>query len=124
MSTGGNVPQQGVNIEQATTAKKRGHRGELGIGSPGKQLKGMHRKVLKTSGRDISLREFARQLASNKQSADEDVKVAQTWLLSKRSGGTDEQRKERKLRLKERRSNNLNAKASRKGGKQQGKKAA
>ncbi len=111
------VPSQGVNIEP----KKRGNRGELGEGTPGKRVKAGWRAAqrLKDGTNPFSgpLIAYARWLA---KSGDEDSK---TWLSSKRHGGSDEQRKERKLRRKEKQSANVAARLERRGkGKQ--KKAA
>ncbi len=117
MSTGGNVPSQGVVVQDATTAKKRGARGNLGEGTPGSRLKGSWKAAKRDSFKG-SLREYARSQA--KLGVDD----AKTWLLSK-GAGTPEQRSARKQRLKERQSNNRMAKLARKGkGKQQQKKAA
>lgn len=60
-----------------------------------------------------SLREFARNLAQNDTHGL--GAEAKRWLDSKRSGGTDEQRAERKHRRKERQARNGMAKAAKKG---------
>ena len=117
MSTGGNVPQQGVVVQEATTQKKRGARGTLGKGTPGKRLKAGWRSAKKDSFKG-SLRDYVR--AQEKLG----VEDALSWLASK-GGGTPEQKSARRQRIRERRSNNLIAKQARKGkGKQQQKKSA
>lgn len=97
MSTGGNVPNQGVVVQEATTAKKRGDRGQLGDGSPGGRLKAAWR-----SGKSkLSLRAWIRDV-STKQVPDlaEDAKL---WLESKRYRGgktTLQARKDRAERIR------------------------
>jgi hypothetical protein len=86
MSTGGNVPTQGVNVQTATTEKKRGNPGKLGTGSAGSRLKSMWRK----SGSKLSLKQFV--------CADILTDDGKAWLSNKRPGGSDQQRAERKAK--------------------------
>ncbi len=105
MSTGGNVPTQGIVISEATTEKKRGDRGKLGKGTPGKRLKSLWRKF----SANESLKLFVKRELKSITKDD-----GPQWLASKRYGGTDEQRKIRKEARKERASRNAAAKAAKK----------
>ncbi len=119
MSTGGNVPAQGV---QLPAAPKRGARGNVGEGTRSTRLKAYWRKQAK----DLPLRAFIKNLAGHKGEGaiQELVGDAKAWLMAK-SGGTPEEKSTRKQRRKERASENRSAKLARKGkGKQQQKKAA
>ncbi len=107
MSTGGNVPTQGIVVSEATTEKKRGERGRLGKGTPGSRVKSAWR----AEGSKLSLRDFARKLGT------EDSKE---WFSSKRNGGSDAQRKIRKEARKERAARNAAAKAAKKASKSSG----
>lgn len=89
MSTGGNVPTHGINVQEATTAKKRGDRGALGKGTPGSRLKSAHRKF--SNGKYVSLRVFAHALVtgtmvatSNGLPKSDEIKAdAKAWLANK-----------------------------------------
>ncbi len=72
MSTGGNVPAQGVTV-QATTEKKRNNRGTLGEGTRSLQMKRMWRR----DGAELSLKAYAKEA-----SADGD-ELATAWLDGK-----------------------------------------
>lgn len=76
MSTGGNVPAQGVDVQEATTEKKRNDAGKVGKGTAGSRLKSAWRKA----GGAKSLKEFARGWKSLSPKLMED---AQLWLLEK-----------------------------------------
>lgn len=79
MSSGGNVPTQGVSVAEATSEKKRNNRGTLGDGTRSQQMKRMWKK----SGSNLSLKGFARK-ASEAGGAAEDADLAQAWLDAKR----------------------------------------
>lgn len=133
MSTGGNVPAQGVSIQEATTAKKRGTRSmgkptgfTFGKGTPSKRLKSDWKSRGKSGSLATSLRDHVKKLAGYKSTDPDEVLLAtdaKGWLAVK-AGGTPEQKSERKRIRKERASNNRLAKISRKKPKQQQKKAA
>jgi hypothetical protein len=114
MSTGGNVPTQGVAVQAATTEKKRGSRCQgkptgftYGKGRPGLNLRRMYRKELKLwqpkgTYPYKSVKAFARHLAKGKDVNTEAAELAKKWLSGKRPGGSDEQRaarKEKKQRI-------------------------
>lgn len=82
---------------------------DVGGGTPGKRTK----RAWRASGAEhagTSLREWARSKAREEGDEAEDAAL---WLASKRSGGTDEQRKERRIRLRERTAANVAAKLAR-----------
>lgn len=71
---------------------KRGEAGPLGKGTPGSRLKS------RRPG-NMSLRQFARDAASGKLVvSDETAQDAKAWLSSKRPGGSDKVRAEKKAR--------------------------
>jgi len=120
MSTGGNVPAQGV---QLPATPKRGPRGNIGEGTPGTRLKSAWRRARKEKESPFkgSLRSFVKKFSDGYLADD-----AKSWLMSK-SGGTPEEKADRRRRRKERTSENRTAKLARKGKgkqKQQTKKAA
>lgn len=97
MSTGGNVPQQGFNVGETTTEKRRGQRGTVGKGTVGKRI----RSAWKAEGGKESLKEFARRHPEGA-----------AWLMDK-NGGTPEQRKARAKRIRERKAQNYANKKAR-----------
>ena len=82
----------------------------VGDGTPGKRVKAAWRRAHS----NMSLKAWVRTLAvlddGNELKAD-----ATRWTVSKRSGGSDAQRRERASRIRERRSINSAARASRRG---------
>ncbi len=96
MSTGGNVPTQGVNV---TAEKKRGSAGQEGNGTAGKRLKRAWRNRLEAASTSpVSLLSFVRQVAKLKNEDAELAEDAKFWLSCKRPGGSDQQRAERKAK--------------------------
>jgi hypothetical protein len=91
MSTGGNVPTQGVDVQVATTEKKRNSAGKVGKGSAGGRLKSSWRSA-KADSYNGSLREYIRGQAKL------GVEDAKEWLSCKRPGGSASQRAERKAK--------------------------
>jgi hypothetical protein len=112
VSTGGNVPTQGIVVSEATTEKKRGERGRLGKGTPGSRVKSLWSNF---GAPGESLKLFVRRELKNIVKND-----GQLWLDSKRPGGTDAQRKIRKEARKERAARNAAAKAAKKASKSSG----
>lgn len=88
MSTGGNVPTQGVALDEATTKKKRGDRGILGKGTPGKRLKAQWHtaRASKEGPYKGPLREYVKRLAKYNGTEPELVLLAMDaneWLRVK-----------------------------------------
>lgn len=94
----------------------------VGEGTPGARVKAAWRRA----GGGAPLKAWARSLAVEIGDGDDGLRAdANEWLASKRHGGTDARRQERKLRLRERRSANATARIARRAsaaGKQQQKK--
>lgn len=103
--------------EQQQQAPKRGPRGNLGEGTPGKRIKSAWKAYSRRTKTSLSLRDFARTLKGD------DGLLVETWLTSK-SGGTEEEKRERAKRRKERASNNRMSKMARKSKGKQTKKPA
>lgn len=80
----------------------------VGEGTPGKRMKSAWR----SQGAGMSLRQWARGVLRG-EAGTRTAQDAATWIASKRSGGTDEQRRERKSRIRERKSANAAAQAAR-----------
>jgi hypothetical protein len=101
MSTGGNVPSQGVTVQEATSAKKRGDRsmghpnGYVGKGTAGSRLKSAWRKWNSAQGAPknmVTLKAFAVDVANGVTSMgpghgiatkEEVMADSKTWLERK-----------------------------------------
>lgn len=79
----GTVPTQGIVVGEATTAKKRGHRGDLGDGTPGSRLKARW----KAAKSKVSFRSWLRAELKTKGPAHVDSMDIVTWLDSKKPHG-------------------------------------
>lgn len=79
--------------EANASQKKRGDRGKLGKGTAGRNVKRRHRRDMKHTKQKLSLREYAKRLASEKPSStlspeglrmfNEDVEFSKTWMERK-----------------------------------------
>lgn len=83
MPRAGSVPTQGVSVQAATSERKRGQRGDVGKGTPGKRLKSAWRRWRPARQQDAgkSLRQFARLIAISTNDILQGD--AQRWLASK-----------------------------------------